>query len=278
MSDKTSDDFAFPSRRQFIKNGLASGIALGVVGMPMLSQAKDQPKKKIKALLVTGGGYHDYEAQKTLLTEGISELIDIDWTIWHHVKANDLKTALSAEGWAAPFDVIIYNMCHANESDAKYIESVVNVHKAGKAMVAIHCTMHSYHWKIGKGKKSKEDKEWNKLLGVVSTSHGPRGPVIKVKQVEEKHDSYNPSSPEWSTPMGELYTISKVYPSATVLARGKSGKSEQPVIWTNKYEGANVFATTIGHHNETVQNPEFLKTIANGIVWAVSESNKAVKG
>lgn len=276
MNNEKSGDFTSPSRREFIKNSLASGIALGAAGMPMLSLAKDKQKKKIKALLVTGGGYHDYKAQKTILTEGVSKLMDIDWTIWHHDKSNDLKTALSAENWAAPFDVIVYNFCHAGESDAKYIESVVNVHTAGKAMVAIHCTMHSYHWKVGNSKKSNEDKEWNKLLGVVSLNHGPQGPAIKVKQTKQKNDSYKPTAAEWKTPKGELYNIQKLYPTATVLARGNNGKSEQPVVWTNKYKGANVFATSIGHHNETVKDPEFLQTVANGIVWAVNESYKVV--
>ena len=240
--------------------------------MPMLSQAQGASKqKKIKALYVTGGGWHDFDAQKKILPEGVSKLIDIDWIIWHHNNANELKATLSKKNWDAPFDVIVYNICHPNEKDTEYIKNLVNVHKeGGKPMLAIHCTMHSYHWGVDGGKHSKVDKEWNKLLGVVSTSHGPQGPAIKVTSTDTKHTSYKPTATEWNTPKGELYDIHKLYPSATVLAKGNNGHAEHPVVWVNKYGKANVFATTIGHHNETMQTPEFLKTVANGIIWAVS--------
>jgi len=187
MSYNTSENTSLSSRRNFLKQGIASGIALGAASIPMLNAAPDAPKKKIKALFVTGGGYHDFTAQKTILTEGVSKLIDIEWTILHENNANTLKAALSKKGWADAYDVIVYNICHAEEKDVNYINEIVNVHKAGKPMVAIHCTMHSYHWRVNGGKKSKQDKEWNKLLGVVSLNHGPQGPAIAVKSADTKH-------------------------------------------------------------------------------------------
>lgn len=272
MHNNMSKNTTIASRRQFLKQGVASGIALGTVSFPTLSMAQSEPKKKIKALLVTGGGYHDYITQKTILTEGISKLIDVEWTIWHHDNPKKLKEALSEQSWSAPYDIVVYSICHAKEKDANYINSIVNVHKEGKPMVAIHCTMHSYHWAVGGGKKSKEDKEWNKLLGVVSNNHQPKGPAIQVNQTEGKHSSYKTEIAEWKTPKGELYNIAKVYPTATILANGTDGEVTQPVVWVNKYGKANVFATTIGHHNQTMQTPEFLQTIADGMVWAVNES------
>lgn len=277
MSNTLPSNNSPVSRRNFIIKSATTGIALGVAGIPRKASAEESSDKneKIRALFVTGGGYHDYQSQKTILTEGVSKLIDVEWTIWHLDKADEMKAALSKAGWADPFDVVVYSICHAHEKDSDYINSVVNVHKAGKAMVAIHCTMHSYHWEIGNGKNSKEDKEWNKLLGVVSLNHGSVGPPIQVTQTEQKSNSYKPSNPEWKTPKGELYHIASIYPSATALANGNNGESEHPVIWVNKYEKANVFATSIGHHNETMEYPEFLKTVANGMVWAVNETAKA---
>lgn len=255
--------------------GTCAGAALGVLGFSSVRAAQNEPKKKIKALLVTGGGYHDYDAQKSILTDGVAELIDIDWTIWHNEKADETKAALSEKGWADPYDIIVYNICHANESDEDYINSVIDVHKAGKPMVAIHCTMHSYHWKTAGGKRSKNDKEWNKLLGVASVTHGKQGPAISVKKTEVKHPAYPTALEEWQTPKGELYNIKKLYPSATVLANGNNGKDDEPVIWVNKFGKANVFGTTIGHHNETVKAKEFQQVIADGIVWAVAASQNA---
>jgi len=190
MTHSTPENINTFSRRHFLKQGIASGITLGATSQTMLNAAEGEPKTKIKALLVTGGGYHD-----------------------------ELKKVLSKEDWSTPYDIVVYSICHAMEEDANYINNIVNVHKAGKPMVAIHCTLHSYHWKIGGGKKSKEDKEWNKLIGAVSLNHGPQGPAIKVTNTEgDKHDSYKPTTDEWKTPKGELYNITKVYPTATVLA------------------------------------------------------------
>jgi type 1 glutamine amidotransferase len=36
----------------------------------------------------------------------------------------------------------------------------------------------------------------------------------------------------------------------------------------NQYGEGKVFATTIGHHNETVSTKEFLDLITNGVRWA----------
>jgi type 1 glutamine amidotransferase len=57
------------------------------------------------------------------------------------------------------------------------------------------------------------------------------------------------------------------------LAYGDNGpkhKPEEPqaCIWVNQYGKGKVFATTIGHHNETVSTKEFLDLITNGVRWA----------
>ena len=252
--------------------------------------------KVIKALLVTGEGYHDYAAQKTLITEGTKKLnANIEWTIWHHEGKNggvEAKKALSAEGWADPFDIVVYNICHAKEKDQEFVDGLVAQHKAGIPCVAIHCTLHSYHWELNGGKKSKADKEWNKLLGVVSNSHGSKAPitVTKVKGIDHAAVANIPG--EWKTKEGELYNIDKLYPTATVLANGvsdlslavdKKGKrmkkkpkgfGKQPVIWVNKYGKANVFGMSLGHHNSTVESTEFLQALVDGMVWAVNETKK----
>ena len=44
------------------------------------NDSKTDSKKKIKALMVTGEGYHDYESQKKIISEGVGERLDIDPT------------------------------------------------------------------------------------------------------------------------------------------------------------------------------------------------------
>lgn len=242
-----------------------------------VAMLEKENSETIKALLVTGEGYHDYEAQKKIITEGTKKLMNVEWTIWHHKQAEVAKKALSEKGWADPFDIVVYNICHAHEKDQKFVEGVVDMHKQGKPAVAIHCTMHSYHWELNGGRNSKEDKEWNKLLGVVSPNHGPQAPITVTKCKGCNHDAVKNMPAEWKTPQGELYNISKTYDTATILAKGNNGRKQQgdqPVIWVNKYGKANVFATTLGHHNETMKTKEFLQTLSDGIIWAVKETKK----
>ncbi len=42
-----------------------------------------QNKPKLKGLLVTGGCCHDYQNQKRIITEGLSQRLSIAWDIVH---------------------------------------------------------------------------------------------------------------------------------------------------------------------------------------------------
>jgi type 1 glutamine amidotransferase len=67
-------------------------------------------------------------------------------------------------------------------------------------------------------------------------------------------------------------------PTAKPLAKGKQvskakdGKEridETVVVWTNEYNGkAKVFATTLGHNNETVSDPRYLDLVTRGLLWS----------
>ncbi|MGB1126024.1 MAG: ThuA domain-containing protein [Phycisphaeraceae bacterium] len=232
---------------------------------PLADEAES--KESIKALLVTGEGHHDYETQKKILTEGTSKLADIKWDIWHHKNADEAKDDLSKDGWAKPYDVIVYNICHAHEKDKDFIDKLVKVHKEGKPLVAIHCTMHSYHWNVDGGKNSKVDKEWNMLMGVVSLGHGPHRPITVSKVKGAEHPAIDNMPNQWKTKQGELYGIKKVYPTAVVLAHGDNGNAKHPVIWVNQYGKAKVFGTTLGHHNSTMENEHYIRLITDGIIW-----------
>ena len=89
----------------------------------------------------------------------------------------------------------------------------------------------------------------------------------------------------WTTPKGELYFINKVFPMMTPLAESKSEKDGKmhTNIWVNAF-GPNktrVFATTIGHHNETMLQDQYMQMITRGLLWAagkpVAENLKSIK-
>jgi len=254
-------------------NKLLPVVAGLVIGGFAIAQGDEKgDAKKIKALMVTGEGYHDYENQKKIISDGVSERLDIEWTIMHDKTPEACKKNLGKEGWAEGYDVVVYNICHAKEADTKFIDSVAAVHeKTGTAAVVIHCTMHSFHWNV----KAPEGEHatWVKFLGVRSRNHGPKAAIKVTKVPGVDHPATKDLPDGWTTPEGELYNVLEVLDTATVLAHGDNGKVKKPqvCIWANQYGKARVFGTTIGHHNSTMQTKEYLDLIANGITWAVGK-------
>ena len=241
-------------------------IGAAALCIATLGQAED---KTINAILITGEGHHDYENQKRILSEGISERLKINWTIKHHKKAADARSDLSQPCWADGQDIVIYNICHASESDKAFVEGVCKVHHDGLPAIALHCSMHSYNWRI---EGEPKDKEWNKFIGVFSKNHGPKA-GITVKKTDVDHPITKDMPAEWSTAEGELYNILHVQDSSTILAHGDNGKANgpQPLVWVNQYGKAKVFGTTLGHHNSTMENPLYLDMISNAISWAIEK-------
>src|SRR6187455_1145850 len=58
----------------------------------------------LRALLITGGCCHDYEAQKKILSEGISSRANVEWTIIHEGKDRTDRVSIYAKpDWAKGF-------------------------------------------------------------------------------------------------------------------------------------------------------------------------------
>lgn len=231
--------------------------------------------KPLKGLLVTGGGHHDYVTQKEIIMTGISKRVKVDWEILFEMDPRRMKGLLSSEDWADGFDFVFYNFCFAREDDAEFIDKIVKVHQSGVPVVAMHCAMHSFHIFIKEQKP--EEKSWNKMLGVVSSGHGPHVPyevTIAADQIE--HPVVKGLPKKWRTPNGELYMVHTVLDGAKVLAYGDNGPEHKPyepqvLAWVREKDGLKLYGTTMGHHNETVKSDEFLDMAANGIRWLCNQ-------
>ena len=227
----------------------------------------------IKALLITGGCCHDYDNQKTIIPEGIEANTDveIEWTIIHQGgKAGNVEIPFHKNpDWAKGYDVVVHNECFANISNDDFVRGILAPHNAGTPAVLVHCAMHSY-----RGGESKT--EWYKFCGAHTKRHGPKHPFT-VEIVAPDHAAAE-GVEGWTTPEGELYFIETVYPGTTVIAQSKSNQTGaiHPNIWAHEY-GENktrVFATTIGHHNSTMQDPAYQKMLSKGFIWAAGKETK----
>ena len=248
-----------------LKLFLAAGFSLLLVG-PVA--AADKEVKPIKALLITGGCCHDYTSQKKILPEAISKLANVEWTIVHQggTTTDTQIPFYEKEDWYKGYDVVVHNECFAGVNDPTWTARILKAHRDGVPAVVIHCAMHCY--------RDKTD-QWFEFLGVTSHGHGANYPfdVVNLKPDDPIMKDFGE---KWSTPKGELYIIKKLWPTATPLAHAMSRdtKNNEVVIWTNLYGGkTRVFGTTIGHHNEEMNDPVFQNYVARGLLWACDKLN-----
>jgi uncharacterized protein len=233
--------------------------------------------KPLQALYVTGGGWHDYDRQKVILTEGLGERVNVKWEIEHEAgkRTDHWPSRFKEENWMKGYDVVVYNFCITGAPGPEPVEKLVKMHADLKVpAIFVHGAMHSFR---------TDTLEWFKCCGVRSHRHEGHRP-FKVEVLEPEHPIMI-GFPEggWQTPKGELYEIAEVYENTTPLAHayGQDTKRHHEVIWTNLYRGVRVFGTTIGHHNETMEDVVFLDTVSRGLLWAVGRldpAGKPIKG
>jgi type 1 glutamine amidotransferase len=237
-----------------------------VFGLATSATAQSTPKP-IRALYVTGGGFHDFEAQEKIVPPGISARTNIVWTI-----DNSQGKSLDAQiprhkdtKWADEFDVVVYNMSFSMVVDPQWIERIAYAHRdKGVAAVILHGATHSY-------RRSTTDA-WRELMGAKSMRHDTQR-EFRIERVAPDDPIVKGLPKEWGPGSDELYNIDKLWPSATPLVQAWSIESEKhfPVAWTNSYGKAKVFTTTMGHTNRTMSETAYLDLVTRGLLWTVGK-------
>jgi type 1 glutamine amidotransferase len=268
--------------RSLAATACAALVAAALAATP-IGAAPDTDAKPIRALLVIGGCCHDYKKQQELLTKGISARANVQWVIAYDpdTTTKHLNPVYEKEDWAKGFDVIVHDECSSDVKDLKIVERILKPHKDGLPAVVLHCGMHSY-----RTEGFPKATPWFEFTGTTSTGHGPQAP-IDIRYI----DSESPITKGldgWKTINEELYNnnpAGKLLDTAQPLAKGKQtfkskdGKErtdEAVVVWTNKYNGkTKVFATTLGHNNETVADARYLDLVARGLLWSVGKLDEA---
>ena len=245
-----------------------AALALGVLAAPATRAAEVKP---LKALLVLGGCCHDYATQKDLLKKGIearaNAVVDICY-----VADGSTHPKLPIYGnpdYATGYDVVIHDECAADINEQAVVEGVLKPHRDGIPGVNLHCAMHCY--RIGKPADpvtlGTPHGLWFEYLGLQSIGHGAQLPIAIT--FTDKDSPLTKGLEDWTTIKEELYNNVKIFDATRPLARGKQGKDETCVVWTNLYLGkTRVFSTTIGHNNATVEDPRYLELVTRGLLWA----------
>jgi type 1 glutamine amidotransferase len=223
----------------------------------------------IRALYVTGGGFHDFVTQETIVPPGLAQRARIAWTIDHTAgKATDALIERHKDtAWTKAFDVVVYNMSFSHVVDVAAIERLAGAHRdSGVPAVILHGAVHSY--------RRSESKAWGELMGAFSMRHDRQRPLT-VEVVAAGHPIMRGFPAKWETIDEELYELERVWPGMTPLAEAYSveSKKRHPVIWTNTHGKARVFVTSLGHNNEMMGNPVYLDLVTRGMLWTLSIAN-----
>lgn len=244
---------------------LALLIAFGLVACTA-ADAEDKADP-IRVLYVTGGGFHDYEAQEALLSEELSERLDIEWTVDFEAGTNNDHKLTRHEdpNWHEDFDAVVYNMCFAEVTDDDYIERLARAHyESGTAAVVLHCAMHTY--------RDAETDAWDQLVGLSTSQHEHEQREFTIEALDREHPVMA-GFPEgdWVQPEDELYIITGTGDNLNPLAEayGPETDADHVVMWTNTYGNARVVGTTAGHNTEVMEDPVYLDFLENGLRWAV---------
>ncbi|MFO7826076.1 MAG: ThuA domain-containing protein, partial [Cyclobacterium sp.] len=69
----------------------------------------------------------------------------------------------------------------------------------------------------------------------------------------------------------ETYVHSQLNEDMTVLMERVEGDHREPYTWVREQGKGRIFYTAYGHDERTWNQPEFLKLVTNGVLWAVGE-------
>ena len=219
--------------------------------------------RPIRALYVTGGGFHDFDAQEKIIPPGLAARANIVWTIDHTAgKSVDSLIARHRDTkWADEFDVVVYNMSFSNVVDPAWIERIAYAHRdKGVGVVILHGATHSY--------RRSTTLAYKEMMGAVSMRHDTQR-EFRIERIAADNPIVKTLPKEWGPGSDELYNIDRMWPSATPLVQAWSIESEKhfPVVWTNTFGKAKVFVTTMGHSNRTMSEPAYLDLVTRGLLW-----------
>lgn len=205
----------------------------------------------LRALILTSPGvYHNYEQQTQDIGRGIVERANVRFDV-SLAEPDRWRTTDFSLG----YDVLIYNICMANNQDAALIANMRRqTEELGVPAVFIHCTMHSF----------RETDLWWPLLGLQSKAHEPLRPLRQIQ--DGTHPILTGIPEDWVLPEDELYINLDFIGQRLLSTVGEDGEAHT-TAWIAYHGLTPVFGTTLGHSEETMKNTAFHQLLANAVLF-----------
>lgn len=256
-------------------------INLGVAIMvfPLAAPALAQQGKPLRVLIVSGGGFHDYPQQRQILEKGLESRLNVQIAHLFNDPPPERKTRPANPAFTDPrygdgYDLIVHNICAADEGDPAVLDAVLAPHRRGVPAVNLHCAMHSFRsgeWRAEVAPDAPNAR-WFSFTGIQSTGHGPQSPIT-VHYAD--HPIARGLAP-WTTGREELYNnltgfgVSPVAFGNQPASSEAQGRGPVALAWTHSYgpAKARVFSLTLAHNEATMADPRYLDLVARGVAWA----------
>ncbi|MDB5155434.1 MAG: dehydrogenase [Mucilaginibacter sp.] len=129
--------------------------------------------------------------------------------------------------------------------------------KSGKGFIPVHCASYCF----------RNSDEVVKMIGGQFSTH--KTDTFTMVVVDKKHPVMKGVNA--FTTWDETYVHTKINKDIHVITERVEGSHHEPYTWTNNYGKGRVFYTAYGHDEHTWKNPDFLKMLENGVVWAVGK-------
>lgn len=164
------------------------------------------------------------------------------------------------------YKVVVFLSTSGNVVDQNGKEALQNYIRNGGGYVGIHAASTTeYEW------------EWyGKLVGAFFDDH-PKIQEATINVVDRKHPStkHLPEkwvwTDEWYNWRSELSKDIKVLLTVDESTyEGGKHSGFHPIAWYHEFDGGRAWYTALGHSNEHYSDPNFLKHILGGIIWAAN--------
>ena len=150
-------------------------------------------------------------------------------------------------------------MIYANHDEitAEQEKALKDYVEGGKALIPIHSASFCFR-----------NSDWFvETVGGQFSSHGTGDFTASIT------DSSHPvmaGISEFET-WDETYVHSQLNEDMTVLMERVEGDHREPYTWVREQGKGRIFYTAYGHDERTWDQPEFLKLVANGVMWAIGD-------
>jgi type 1 glutamine amidotransferase len=253
-------------------------IILVFITSVVFGAAKEPNLKKVKILVYTknGKGYiHDNIAeavkgvQKLGLENGFKVDVTDDPKIYNEENLKQYTMLLFTSTNNDVFDTDAQRLAFR-----RYIE-------AGGGFVGVHSvtgTERNWTW-------------FKQMIGGTFSWHA-KNQKFKVKVIDPSHSTVEGLPMVWEREFGdECYFTKELYPGIKVtMAHDLSSLDDRdqdkiaqfsapfkdlyPAVWYQKFDGGNIWITTLGHNKEYYQQPLYLQHLLQGIKYVAAEAKK----